>query len=63
MHSDDRPFRQYIQLVIGDNGGHFDNVVDVWAQARHLEVHPNQRIRQLTHPQRSFSIAADGSKR
>lgn len=62
MYGDDRPLGENIQLAVRDDGGHLDDVVDVRTQAGHLEVHPHQGIRQLTHRQSSFSVAPDGSK-
>ncbi len=62
MNRNDRTFGQNVQLAIGDDGGHLDDMVGVRAQTRHLQVHPDQSIRQLTHRQHSFFVAEDGSK-
>ena len=36
------PLGHHVQLVIGDDGGNFDDGVNFWIETGHLEVHPNQ---------------------
>ncbi len=42
VDGDHRAFGQHVELAVGDDGGHFDDVVLVGIQTGHFQVDPDQ---------------------
>ncbi len=46
---DNRPFGNQFQLLIGNDGGHFDDALLLRVQPRHFQVNPDQPLIVLCH--------------